>query len=142
MTIDEHRGVKGHGVHCAATRKRVAAPRRNGKNTCYCPKCACVDYSRSFDVVAVRSEQAIVPFLHLRSIYALDPQSMEETSEKPTAKLQYTTIHLQYFSHVYSLVLSRMPRVLCCLLCSCVPLCTRCCVRTHCTVVYSAYTHV
>ena len=73
--------MKGHGVHCAATRKRVAAPRRNGTNMCYCPKCACVEYSRSFDVVAVLSEQAIVPFLHLRSSYALDPQSMEETSE-------------------------------------------------------------
>ena len=38
-------------------------------------------FSLFFDVVAVRSEQAIVPFLHLRSSYVLDPQSMEETSE-------------------------------------------------------------
>ena len=78
VTIDEHRGVKGHGVHCAATRKTCggAAPERHN-----CSKCACVEYSRSFDVVAVRSEQAIVPFLHLRSSYVLDPQSMEETSE-------------------------------------------------------------
>ena len=67
--------MKGHGVHCAATRKTCggAAPEQH--------KNVLLQYSRSFDEVAVRSEQAIVPFLHLRSIYALDPQSMEETSE-------------------------------------------------------------
>ena len=76
VTIDEpSRGGIWYvrGVHCAATRKTYggAAP-----EPCYCPKCACVEYS---DEVAVRSEQAIVPFR--RSSYALDPQSMEETSE-------------------------------------------------------------
>ena len=63
---------------------------------------------------------------------------------------QVSSLLLSYSTQLYtyntfptcnSLVLSRMPRVLCCLLCSCVPLCTRCCVRTHCTVVYSAYTY-
>ena len=104
MTTDEYRGVKGHGVHCAATRKTCGGAAPEPHKDVLLPQ---MQYSRSFDEVTVRSEQAIVPFLHLRSIYALDPQSMEETSEEPTAKLQYTTIHLQYFSHVYSLGINR-----------------------------------
>ena len=64
MTTDEHRGVKGHGVHCAATSTR---------KTCACaaPEPRVLAIFR----VAVRSEQAIVPFLHLRSSYALEDSS-------------------------------------------------------------------
>ena len=78
VTTDEHRGVKGHGVHCAATRKTFGGAAPEPHKNVLLPQ---MQDSRSFDEVAVRSEQAIVPFLHLRSIYALDPQSMEETSE-------------------------------------------------------------
>ena len=70
--------MKGHGVHCAATRKTCGGAAPEPHKNVLLPQ---MQYSRSFDEVAVRSEQAIVPFLHLRSIYALDPQSMEETSE-------------------------------------------------------------
>ena len=60
--------------------KRVAAPRRN---RVIAPNAHAwnILVLLTTDEVAVRSEQAIVPFLHLRSSYALDPQSMEETSE-------------------------------------------------------------
>ena len=64
--------------------KRVAAPHRNRQTRVIGPNAHAWNILALLTWLPYESDQAIVPFRafsSLRSSYALDPQSMEETSE-------------------------------------------------------------
>ena len=80
-----------HGTAGTATRKTCGGAAPEPANTCYCPKCACVEYSRFLTWLPYEAIKLSCLFkLHLRSSYALEHQSMEETSEYRQYRKLYT----------------------------------------------------